>query len=175
MPVKESTEVVTRCFPPGETIPNNPALPVVVLRQAFAPAPPGEVCAMLERNGWVGTWVSSVFDYHHYHPDAHEALAVAQGTARIQLGGPGGEAFDVRAGDCLVLPAGTGHCRLSQSDDFRICGAYPPGQEGYTISHAGPQAARDAAVVAAVPLPNSDPILGGEGPLPGLWEGVSRR
>ena len=164
-------EVLHRRFPPTGTIPNNPALPVVILRGAFTPVPPDEICERFERNGWTGTWVSTVFDYHHYHPDAHEALAVASGRAEIQLGGPDGEVFAVVPGDCLVLPAGTGHCCLSASADFRVCGAYPAGQEAYTTRRAGAHAAQDADIISRVALPVSDPVFGKGGATVRAWWG----
>ena len=142
--------VGTRYFAASATVPNNPLLPVVILRGAFAPAPSDEVIARMAANGWGGAWACTVFDYHHYHPDAHEALAVA-------------------SGDCLVLPAGTGHCRLSQSRDFRICGAYPPGQEVFITRQANAQAGADAPLIAQVPLPQTDPIHGADGPLVRIW------
>nr|WP_245584646.1 cupin [Salipiger mucosus] len=160
---------VTRQFAAGGGMPNNPALPVVIYRGALPGAAPDEVCALMEGNGWGGTWVWSVFEYHHYHPDAHEALVAASGAARLMLGGPEGVSFEISAGDALILPAGTGHCRLSQSEDFRICGAYPPGQEDYATRRAGPEAEADAAQIAQVPLPETDPIYGRQGPLMALW------
>ncbi|NIY97126.1 cupin domain-containing protein [Salipiger sp. HF18] len=161
--------VGTRYFAASATVPNNPLLPVVILRGAFAPAPSDEVIARMAANGWGGAWAWTVFDYHHYHPDAHEALAVASGEARLQLGGPEGAELAVTAGDCLVLPAGTGHCRLSQSRDFRICGAYPPGRELFITRQANAQASADAPVIAQVPLPQTDPIHGADGPLVRIW------
>jgi uncharacterized protein YjlB len=68
-----------------------------------------------------------------------------------------------------VLPAGTGHQRLLGSDDLLVIGAYPP--EGtYNLCRDNP-AERDKALmtIPKVPLPESDPVLGKDGPLPKLW------
>ncbi|KUF11048.1 cupin domain-containing protein [Pseudoponticoccus marisrubri] len=157
---------------PGEGIPNNPSLPVLVAPGAVS-GPPERICALMEANGWTGTWVWTVFDYHHFHPDAHEALVCASGTARLMLGGPGGPSLDLHPGDALLLPAGTGHKRLSQSPDFRICGAYPPGQSDYTTLREGQGGPDIAAQIAAVPLPDTDPLTGPDGPLCRLWHAPS--
>ncbi|MGN6470940.1 MAG: cupin domain-containing protein, partial [Rhizobiaceae bacterium] len=67
------------------------------------------VKALLRENGWGGAWTWQVFDYHHFHPDAFEVLAVARGSATLMLGGPQGEEIDVEAGDVMILPPGFGH------------------------------------------------------------------
>lgn len=168
----DTVQPIARLFEDDGVIPNNPTLPVLILKQALTPSlSPEEVQAIHARNGWGGHWASSVFDYHHWHPDAHEALSVVRGSAELMLGGPGGEVFGVVAGDTLILPAGTGHKRLSASADFTVCGAYPPGQENF---HTRRGEARDRgdgpAEVKAVPLPATDPVFGADGPLIRAWK-----
>ena len=126
--------------------------------------------ALYERNGWHETWTATVFDYQHYHPDAHEALTVARGWADLQIGGPSGEILRVDAGDAIVLPAGVGHCRMDQSADFQICGAYPADQPHGTVIRA-PEERTEAHVaeIAALSRPESDPIFGTGGPLTIHW------
>ncbi len=151
-------------------IPNNPTLPVVLIRRALAGHSAASICRQFEDMGWTGTWTYVVFTYHHFHPDAHEALCVASGWADIVLGGPSHVPVRVEAGDLIVLPAGTGHCRVNSSNDFAICGAYPPGQQDYTTLGVQSDAhTAYGAEIAAVPLPKSDPVFGLDGPLMKAW------
>jgi len=160
-------EFVRLKIPAGDQVPNNPNHPAVIARNALG----GEhddrtVRSLMERNGWGGAWTSIVFDYHHFHPDAFEALAVASGSATLMLGGPQGETVDVRAGDVMILPPGFGHRRLAMHDGFQICGAYLPGQEDYTVVRAS-SGYDDAMLkqIAAVVKPRTDPVWGADGAL----------
>ena len=67
---------ILKRFADDGAIPNNPRLPVVILKGALPPdMTPEDIGALHRRNGWGGTWVYTVFDHHHWHPDAHEALS----------------------------------------------------------------------------------------------------
>lgn len=160
-------EIVRLKFSAGGGVPNNPDFPAVVARDALGGAHDDRtVRDLMERNGWGGTWTSVVFDYHHFHPDAFEALAVASGSANLMLGGAQGQTVDINAGDVIILPPGFGHRRLAMRDGFAICGAYPPGQERYTI--LSDSDGYDEAMlrqIASVPKPATDPAWGGGGPL----------
>ncbi len=151
--------------PPGDRIPNHPAFPVLIDHAVDgAAAGPDAARELFAANGWGGSWVDGVFDFHHFHSTSHEALAVVAGAATLELGGPQGEAFDVAAGDVLVLPAGTGHRRSSARDGFTVVGAYPPGQEDYDLLRGDDpdEVAAARKRIAALPAPDTDPV-GGEG------------
>ena len=149
----------------GETMPNN-RLPVLIYRRVLEGAARG-FDALFRANGWGGTWRNGVYDYDHFHSNAHEVLGVDSGRATIQLGGETGEAVEVEAGDVLVLPAGTGHRRIEKSADFSVSGAYPPGQEHSDIQRSSSLEAE--LRISKVALPPSDPVTGKDGALMRLW------
>jgi uncharacterized protein YjlB len=146
--------------PPGDAIPNHPRFAVLAYRDVPGVTDAGAARALLSAHGWGGSWVDGVFDFHHFHSTSHEVLAVVAGSATLELGGPQGEAFDVSAGDVLVLPAGTGHRRRAAAGGFTVVGAYPAGQEDYDVLREADAAARER--IAAVPQPAQDPV-GGDG------------
>jgi uncharacterized protein YjlB len=153
-------ELETWAAPAGDVIPNHPRFPVLVYRGVGGIEDAEAARALLGRHGWGGSWVDGVFDFHHFHSNAHEVLAVVAGSATLELGGPQGESFDVSAGDVLVLPAGTGHRRGDAAGGFTVVGAYPPGQEHYDLRRETDAAARER--IAALPVPPDDPV-GGDG------------
>jgi uncharacterized protein YjlB len=154
----------TLSLAPGETMPNN-RLPVLIYGGAAGDAAGFD--RLFAANRWGGTWHNGIYDFDHYHSNAHEVLGIARGTATVQLGGDGGETIEVGPGDVLVLPAGTGHRRIGSSSDLVVVGAYPPGQEHYDICRErSPEAELRIAKVA---LPDTDPVHGREGPLVRLW------
>jgi uncharacterized protein YjlB len=155
-------------------VPNNAALPALIYKRAvdFGRSDPARAIEKLfAQNGWDhGQWRDGIYSFVHYHSMIHEALGIARGTARVQLGGPGGETFDFAAGDVAVLPAGTGHQRLSGSADLLVIGAYPP--EGtYNLCRGDNPAdyGKALATIPKVPVPESDPVLGKDGGLAKVW------
>jgi len=157
------------------TFPNS-RLPVLIYTAVRLPSPDlaGGFERLFQSNGWGGTWRDGIYDFHHYHSTAHEVLGIAGGTAVVQLGGPSGVTLEVRAGQCLILPAGTAHKRIRSSRQLLVVGAYPAGQEPDLCR--GVPADRPAADrrIAGVPLPARDPVLADRG-LGGLWRSIAGR
>jgi uncharacterized protein YjlB len=153
---------------PSEWVPNNQKLPVLFYWAALAgPDATAEFETQFSRNGWQGIWRNGVFGYHHYHTGAHEVLGIGKGSATLLIGGPTGRELKVSAGDCIVLPAGTGHKNLGAEADFEVVGAYPPGQHAdIQTSSASPY---QLQAIAKLPLPPSDPLRGADGDLVSAW------
>lgn len=163
-------QIETYHFKDDGSIPNN-TLPLLVYKFAF---PIGESLAeVMEEtfasHNWTNSWRNGVFPYHHYHSITHEVLGIYAGSAQVQLGGEQGEKIDVEAGDVIVIPAGVGHKKISASDDFAVIGAYPNGKDyDLMTGKVGERPGADKRI-AAVPLPDTDPVLGKEGGIAEYW------
>jgi uncharacterized protein YjlB len=168
------SDIETATFGDDGQVPNNP-LPVLLYRGAVKPDAADPAAAFERRfaaHDWTNGWRDGIFTFHHYHSTSHEVLGIAQGAVRVRLGGEQGRDFALAAGDVVVLPAGTGHKRLSASSDLLVVGAYPGGCDWDLIRADGStKAEHDAALVRirAVPLPAQDPVHGPGGPLKRLW------
>ena len=84
----------------------------------------------------------------------------------MQFGGDAGVTVTAKPGDVIVLPAGTGHKKLSSRGALGIVGAYPEGSSPDTCI---PPLKNKSANVTQVPLPAADPVYGPGGPLFTFW------
>ena len=172
-PVKRRTaQPITHTFADDGRIPNN-VLPLVLYRCAIdltgSPDPEELIEKTFIDNGWGGLWRNGIYPYVHYHSMIHEAMGVARGHAEVRFGGDNGRTIEVASGDVVVLPAGIGHQRLTQSPDLVVIGAYPPNGK-YNLCRGTKAEHADAlASIPDVPHPATDPVFGPKGPLIALW------
>ena len=153
--------------------PNNRALPLVVLKNAVK-LPDDEPAAIMEdifnMNRWGNSWRNGLYRVHHYHSTAHEALGVYSGWVEGQFGGENGIKLKVFAGDVILIPAGVAHKNINQSLDFKVVGAYPPGQN-WDMNYGNPEERPQTDEnISNVPLPPTDPVYGKEGKLLSYWK-----
>src|SRR5207302_4284244 len=152
------------------TVPNS-QLPLVVYRGALAAGGDRATACeqMFAANGWPDSWRNGIHPYHHYHATAHEVLGIARGQARVRLGGEKGQTVELDAGDVVVIPAGVAHKRESASGDLLVIGSYPQGQHPDMCRVEQGRHDSATATIAAVKLPERDPVTGEAGPLLECW------
>ena len=152
-------------------IPNN-RLPLILYAGAIDVAAGDPARAfedLFHGHGWGHGWRNGIFPFHHYHSTAHEVLGIAAGEAEVRFGGEGGATVHARAGDAVLIPAGVGHKRLTGSPDLLVIGAYPLGQRADLMREGAEDTAAIRQRIAAVPMPESDPVAGREGPAVSAW------
>ena len=165
--------IATHVFEDDGKFPNNSNLPVLVYKGALHLHPGDDIEVIEElfkKNNWTNSWKDSVFDYDHYHSNAHEVLGVFCGTADIILGGPEGTCVELTRGDVVIIPAGVAHKNLNGSPDFLVIGAYHEGRE-YDMNY-GKAEERNQALenIRNVPLPQTDPVFGESGGILESWK-----
>lgn len=162
-------EPETLLLKPDAQMPNN-SLPVLLYRQPLSGTDlENRIRQMFEGHHWRGVWRNGIYDFHHFHSNAHEVLGIAHGSVDVMLGGESGKLVSLTAGDVVVLPAGTGHCRVSDGRGLVVMGGYPKGQEHCDLCRSKAERPDWEARIADTPLPHRDPVFGEDGPLLKLW------
>lgn len=154
-------------------VPNHPDWPMIVYQGVFsaheADAASGFE-ALFAGNGWGDGWRNGIFAFPHYHSNAHEVLGIAEGEAVVRFGGFPGRELRVAKGDAVLLPAGTGHQRLSSSPDLLVIGAYPPGSTRDLMRSGEADKALIRHRISKVAKPLKDPVAGEDGAMIALWK-----
>jgi uncharacterized protein YjlB len=151
--------------------PNSP-LPLLFYGQAIT-TDGKDLASVVEQrfaeNDWTNSWRNGVYSFPHYHSTSHEVLGVYSGAANLRLGGEHGKNVEVHTGDVIVIPAGVAHQNLGASNDFGVVGAYPGGRQWDLLRGLPGERPRADRIIAALPIPDNDPIYGAEGPLRRIW------
>jgi uncharacterized protein YjlB len=167
------TEPLAFMFADDGVIPNNPKLPFLHYRAALdlsgTPDPEDVIEKIFKRNGWGDLWRNGIFPYVHYHSMIHEGMGIARGRAKVRFGGDQGQEVDLMPGDVAILPAGTGHQCLWASPDLQVIGTYPKTGKYDLCRGSKAEYAKAVVSIPKVPLPDTDPVYGADGPLLQLW------
>lgn len=107
--------VIAHLLAPGGAIPNHPIWPLLIYPSAVKAATPEAFEELFTRNQWPAAWRNGVHPFHHFHSNGHEALGIYSGEVTVQFGGDAGITVTAKPGDVIVLPAGTGHKKLSSN------------------------------------------------------------
>jgi uncharacterized protein YjlB len=158
-------------FKDDGVFPSN-VLPLLVYRKAFTTE--ADRASIIEQcfseNDWTNSWRNGVYSFAHYHSTTHEALGVYCGAATLRVGGEHSSDVKVYAGDVIVIPAGVAHQNVGASADFAVVGAYPDGREWDLLRGQPGERPRADHNIAALPIPDNDPIYGADGPLRQIWK-----
>jgi uncharacterized protein YjlB len=152
--------------------PNSP-LPLLLYHQAITTEAEDRASIFEERfaeNDWTNSWRDGVYSFPHYHSTSHEVLGVYSGAATLRLGGEHGKNVQVQAGDVIVIPAGVAHQNIGANDDFGVVGAYPGGRSWDLLRGLPGERPKADHNIAALPMPDNDPIYAAEGPLRRIWK-----
>jgi uncharacterized protein YjlB len=147
-------------------------LPVLLYRAAITVDAQDRASAFeraFTQNDWRNSWRNGVYSFAHYHSTSHEVLGVYDGTAKLHLGGEHGLTVEVRPGDVILIPAGVAHHSIGTSPDFNVVGAYPDGRDWDLLRGLPGERPDSDRVIAALPVPDCDPIYGTEGPMRQIW------
>jgi len=164
---------LTHKFADDGRIPNNPTLPLILYRGgidlAGSPDPEDLIEKKFVSNGWGDMWRNGIYPYAHYHSMIHEVMGIARGRATVRFGGEKGREIEIAPGDVVILPAGTGHQCLKQTQTLVVIGAYPPSGKYNLCRNTKSDHARAVLTIPKVPPPAVDPVFGPTGPLLALW------
>lgn len=167
------TAPVTHMFADDGLVPNNAALPLVLYRGgidlAGSPNPERIIEKTFAANSWGNMWRNGIYPYVHYHSMIHEAMAIARGRATVRFGGDNGREIEIGAGDVIILPAGTGHQLISQTQELVVIGAYPPSGKYDLCRGSKAEHTKALGRIPKVPAAETDPVFGQNGPLIALW------
>lgn len=158
----------------NEPFPNN-AYPVLYFENVLSEVleedyTAEEVLKLFELNGYTNGWVNGIMERHHFHSNAHEALACTNGEVRVQLGGPHGEMVTFRKGDVVLLPAGTSHKKLDATENFEIVGAYPTSDPEHDFQYGDTDSYDEIKErISLVDKPETDPVTGSPANIETYW------
>ncbi len=163
-------DILAHYFDNDGFIPNN-KLPVLIYKNVLQRVKIKDFAFTFIQNGWANNWQDIILPYDHFHSNTHEVLGLTSGQAQLKLGGKNGKIIRVKAGDVIIIPAGVGHHSIDTSNDYQFVGGYPNGAD-WNLMVGLTDANRTSIIdqIAQIPIPDTDPIFGVDGPLSTYWK-----
>ena len=100
--VQKDVQITPHYFRDDGVVPNS-AFPLIVYQNALS-LPEDDPARAYEQvfaaNRWSRSWRNGIYPFHHYHATAHEVLGIAQGSARVCMGGEQGVRLTIGPGRC---------------------------------------------------------------------------
>jgi uncharacterized protein YjlB len=163
------SNIFSKIITENDPFPNNSQLPLIIYKKVLTITNSHDIETLFQQHRWKRAWVNGIYPFHHYHSNIHEVLGVSSGRCTVQIGGEGGDSFQLEQGDVMVIPAGVSHKNLKSSSDFSCVGAYPF-DHPYDMNYGREEEIQRAKEsIKQVPLPDTDPIFGVKGPLFQYW------
>src|SRR4051794_26683887 len=107
--VNPASEVSHHVIAGDKVWPNNNHLPALIYKGVFN-LNESQGADLIEEhfknNKWSNSWKNGVYQYDHYHSNAHEVIGISRGNIMLMLGGPDGTISTLEKGDVLIIPAG---------------------------------------------------------------------
>jgi len=161
--------IITFYFNNDGVIPNN-TLPVLMYKNGLNDTVQADLESTFKKNGWTNNWKDIILPYDHFHSNTHEVLGLIKGKARLMMGGKNGQEVIVERGDVIIIPAGVGHYSLDNSIEYQFVGGYPNGANWDIKVSLKENEATIMEEIANIPIPNTDPIFGENGPIVDYWK-----
>ena len=161
--------IITFYFNNDGVIPNN-TLPVLMYKNGLNDTVHADLESTFKKNGWKNNWKDIILPYDHFHSNKHEVLGLIKGKARLMMGGKNGQEVIVERGDVIIIPAGVGHYSLDNSIEYQFVGGYPNGANWDIKVSLKENEATIMEEIANIPIPNTDPIFGENGPIVDYWK-----
>ena len=169
--VSADIEPLAFVFEDDGLVPNNP-MPFLVYKGAVTSTPrirrePSKACSAPMAGATCGATASTII-CTTIRPCMRRSASPAD-TRGCASAATAARNLQISAGDVAILPAGTGHQCISASPDFSVVGAYPPGAKMQITRPTPENHAKALKTIPQVKLPQTDPVMGVDGPLVRLW------
>lgn len=125
---------------------------------------------IFNEHGWSNHRRSGIYNFHHYHSNAHKVIGVCKGKATLLFGGSNGHCVNISKGDVVVIPAGVALKNMGKENCIDCIMGFFEGKV-YDINYGkiGERPVTDMNI-ASLSIPDTDPLFGKAAGIASLWQ-----